>query len=238
MNFENAFYSALKKSIELAGGQAGYQEKTGVPQGQISKVLAGEKVKKGEASEDILKNKKYTANPGLEIINSLIRGFDDKVFIDFVKEIRPELPIDVINLEGLHEVKAYNISGYSTLEEMFASDVKFTLKIPSNFFPSDFCVIQDGHSMEPEIPDGAAVGVKLLKNPEKEMRSGELYLCSLPRHNLVFRRVSVTENVQQFEFTPDNPIPKYKQLSFWAEEATKMILGSVTWVAVRKKHSL
>lgn len=221
MSLADAFTKVLKKIVAANDKtQTELAKDSGVSQTTIS-----------------LLNKGKTINPSLQSVSKIVGSLDKADFIDFMKGIRSDIEIDVVDLAGLHEVKAYNISGYSTLEEMFASDVKFTLKIPSNFFPSDFCVIQDGHSMEPEIPDGAAVGVKLLKNPEKEMRSGELYLCSLPRHNLVFRRVSVTENVQQFEFTPDNPQPKYKQLTFWAEEATKMILGSVTWVAVRKKHS-
>lgn len=249
MSLDKAFYEALRESVELAGSQMKYSKKCGVAQGQISKVLVGEKVKNGEISKEGLKLTKYTKDPGMSVMGGIINGFEITTFIEFLKKIRPDLPLGIINMDGKREVKVYDISklnkafnkdGLDNLNHIsnfkqstISIEPIFSVRVPVEFFPSDFGVRVIGHGLEPTMPEGCAVGLSYL-NSWADFIAGEVYLCNLPYEGLVLRQVVVAQDHAGLEFQQLHPDKMgYRSQIHHPEKARDMIIARKSWVATR-----
>lgn len=232
MGLREAFYYSLESIMQRVGGKkAECVEITGIKWTTFSQICDG-----------------TTQNPGLDRISKLIDKLTDSEFIEFIKKIRPELNIDVVNLEGKHEVLTYNIDDINVglagmPEHKTRDDLRhvlrniphvFKLQIPERFFPSEFSVRVMGHSMEPDIPHQAAVGLTMLK-ADRDFVAGEVYLCRLPYEGLVLRRVVVVPGQDALEFQAlHSDRNAYRSQIMHPDEALPLIYARVRWVAFRK----
>lgn len=231
MGFKTAFYASLEKVTLERGQEIRLAEKSGVRPGTLNKII-------NKASKD----------PQLSAIAKIIDSFDDATFFNFVKELRPELHIDIINLDGKHEVPTYNIDDINVVlaampEHKTRESLRhvlrdlptvFNLQIPEKYFPSDFAVRVVGHSMEPDIPANAAVGLTMLK-ADIDFVAGEIYLCRLPYEGLVLRRVVVAPGQDALEFQAlHNDREAYRSQIMHPDKALPLIYARVRWVAFRK----
>lgn len=230
MAFRDALFAALDKAVDQ-NNQAAFQKKTGIHQPTFHGIYS-----------------RKNTNPQLKAIEAIIDNLDADTFLNFVKNIRPDLSVDVVNLEGKHEVSTYNINDINVVlstqpESRRREDIQgiikkitpiFKLQIPEKYFPSDFAVRQVGHSMEPDIPHLAAVGLTMLKD-DREFVAGEIYLCHLPYEGLVLRRVVVAHGQDALEFKAlHTDRDAYRSQIMHPEDAIKLIYARITWVACRK----
>lgn len=230
MGFKEALFGALKKAVD-PDNQAAFQKKTGIHQPTFHSIYSGK-----------------NTNPQLKAVEAIIDNLDKETFLEFVKKIRPDLHIGVINLEGKHEVSTFNIADINVVLAAMPEiktrdnlrdvlrDIEpiFRLQIPEKYFPSDFAVRVLGHSMEPDIPDRSAVGLTILKS-DRDFVAGETYLCHLPYEGLVLRRVVVSSTQDALEFQAlHRDRDAYRSQIMHPDEAIKLIFARLTWVAYRK----
>lgn len=106
----------------------------------------------------------------------------------------------------------------------------FTVTAPPDYFrKSDYAVLINGHSMEPLIPNGAIVGIRI----DVPFQANELFLAEIPYEGLVVKRVGVDLKSQEFIFKSENENKKaYPDFRLSIHEAEKIILGRVVWVMV------
>lgn len=233
MSFRDAFFDGVKKSLEKYG------------KNELQKKLKERGVKQSRYS-NIINGK--SENPQLDAVIAFIENFDHDTYLEFVKSIRSDFPLDVIDLEGMHEVPTYNIDNINVVLaampehknreglRLVLRDIEpvFKLQIPERYFPSDFAVRILGHSMEPDIPDRAAVGLTILKS-DRDFTAGEMYLCRLPYEGLVLRRVTVVPGRDALEFQAlHNDRNAYRSQIMHPDEALPLIYARVRWVAFRK----
>lgn len=229
MGFEQSFRSALGKIGEKKQQDIAKQAK--MAQSTLSLLINDPK-----------------RDPRLSSVAKIIDSFDKDTFLAFIRELRPDLPVGVINMEGKHIVHVYDMSDLNTVFHCVSEEKTretlprvlenmeplFNVRVPEEFFPSDFGVRQSGHSMEPDLPHLAAIGVQLLKS-DKDFFAGEIYLCNLPYEGLVLRRVVVAPGQDALEFmTINKDRDAYRSQIMHPEEAIKLIYARITWVASRK----
>lgn len=215
MGLLDATLQLLREKIDHGFTQKEIADTSGVPQPTISTLL----------------NDKSSIN--FKNAGRIIDSLSHEDFVKLIKIVRPDAPIEIVDVHNLKTIDVYKIAGVRTLEDMKRRDPVFTLRIPLEFFPSDFGIIMPGHSMENEYPEGCAVGIRKIESDE--FFAGEDYLCCLPFEGLVIRRVMVAQSHGSLEFKPTNPNKEnYSSQTFVFEEAMPKIKGRVTWVAKRK----
>ncbi len=106
----------------------------------------------------------------------------------------------------------------------------FTVLAPPEYFRrSNYAILVNGHSMEPLIPHGAIVGIKL----DEPFQANELFLADIPYEGLVVKRVGVDLKAEEFVFKSQNPDKdSYPDFRLSIHEAEKIIIGRVVWVMI------
>ena len=211
MDFEGTFRAFLK--ILGTKKQKDITEKTGISQSTLSSIMT-----------------KPKRQAQLSSVSKIIDGFDDDTFIEFVKQIRPHILWAVADAK-YREVPTYDITGAKHVQDLTATKLLFTLRIPEKFFPSDFAVLFSGKSMDKIIPDKAAAGV----DKSFDLRTGEIYLCELPVEGLTFKRVIYHPDRNGLEFRAETKsetenIPSH---FYHVDEGETYIVGKLTWIAKR-----
>lgn len=235
MGFKEAFYSSIEQLTSERGAETKFAGQSKLLFGTLNKI----------------KNR-VTKDPGLSSISKIIDSLDNEQLLSFVKQLRPEVPIEVINLEGKRDIAVFDIAEINTLlnfddhhksqadlHRVFADNhdkILFKVQVPSEFFPSDFGLRIDGRSMEPIVPHKAAAGFTWLHS-WAEFTAGEMYLCNLPfEEGLVVRQVVVAQRENGLRFQPVNPDRNRYSEQVHPPELVKsedMVLARMTWVAAR-----
>lgn len=215
MGIEHAFKQVLKELI-TGNKQKEIAKKAGIPESSFSQLSTGAR-----------------KSPRLSTFAKIIDSLDHDAFVQFIKMVRPDAPIEIVDIYNLRTIDVYKMASSKDIDSLKTRKPVFTLRIPPEFFPSDYGVLVNDHSMDPDYPKGCAVGIRDLKEPS-EFFAGEDYLCTLPFEGLVIRRILVSQEKGSLEFRPINPDKEnFRPQICVFEEAIKKIHGVVTWVSKR-----
>ena len=210
------FFDSLRESINATGvSQAELSRQTGVQQGSISRFLDGSQP---------------TLN-GANVIKILSYLGGKVVFPDSTPTIcKPGLPPVPIKGDDLRTINVYDVAGAGPAVALSEVEPLFSVTAPPSYFRmSDYALKVSGHSMEPLIPHGAVVGVRL----GADFLANELYAARIPYEGLVIKRVGVDFMSKEFVFKSQNPDKgSYPDFRVRLNEGEEIIVGRVVWVMV------
>ena len=143
-------------------------------------------------------------------------------------ETGSEGQVENVSGTGLQTVPVYTVAGAGPAVVVSELEPLFTVTAPPDYFRhSDYAIVIDGHSMEPLIPHGAIVGVKL----NSPFVANELYLAQIPYEGLVVKRVGVDREKNEFVFKSINPDKEaYPDFRLSMGECENVIIGRVVWI--------
>lgn len=158
-------------------------------------------------------------------------GIDYADYLPAQPKIRrafPSSPVENVSGTGLQTVPVYTVAGAGPAVVVSELEPLFTVTAPPDYFRrSDYAIVIDGHSMEPLIPHGAIVGVKL----NSPFVANELYLAQIPYEGLVVKRVGVDREKNEFVFKSINPDKEaYPDFRLSMGECENVIIGRVVWI--------
>lgn len=137
-----------------------------------------------------------------------------------------------IPIEGddLKTINVYDVAGAGPAVALSEVEPLFSVTAPPSYFRmSDYALKVSGHSMEPLIPHGAVVGVRL----GADFLANELYAARIPYEGLVIKRVGVDFMSKEFVFKSQNPDKEsYPDFRVSLNEGEEIIVGRVVWVMV------
>ena len=210
------FFDSLRESINATGvSQAELSRQTGVQQGSISRFLDGSQP---------------TLN-GANVIKILSYLGGKVVFPDSTPTIcKPGLPPVPIKGDYLRTINVYDVAGAGPAVALSEVEPLFSVTAPPSYFRmSDYALKVSGHSMEPLIPHGAVVGVRL----GADFLANELYAARIPYEGLVIKRVGVDFMTKEFVFKSQNPDKEsYPDFRVGLNDGEDIIVGRVVWVMV------
>ena len=127
---------------------------------------------------------------------------------------------------GSVEVGVYAFAGAGGPIELFECDPIQTIDIPNHWLkPNMQSVLIRGRSMEPNIMDGAVVGID---TNNKQVVSGELYAIWLEYEGAVVKRLYMERD--SVRVCSDNPAFKEMQIKNDEINTDTFVLGKVTWL--------
>lgn len=203
MTLSEKFYAILREKNKIKGWQTAFAEKVGITQGAFNKIIRGE-----------------TKDPGLSTVSAIIQALEEEEAGNF------DLPV----LKRENEIPVYAMAGAGPAILPDQMEPLFTVIAPPEYFRrSNYAILIDGHSMEPRIPNGSLVGIRL----NMPFQANELYLADIPYEGFVVKRVAVDLKAEEFIFKSDNPDKEsYPDFRLSIHEAEKIIIGRVVWVMV------
>lgn len=214
MNFSERFYEVLREKSQERGWQSAFAQKAGISQSSLSKIISGE-----------------TKAPELATVSAIIDALGDELAITpTIRGTAPNAPIDVVDGPGLCTINVYAVAGAGQGFLPDQLEPIFRVTAPPEYFKrADYAVVVDGHSMEPLIPHGAVVGIKL----SSSFMANELYLANIPYEGLVIKRVGVDRQASEFIFKSQNPDKdSYPDFRLSISESEKIIIGRVVWILI------
>ena len=127
---------------------------------------------------------------------------------------------------GSVEVGVYAFAGAGGPVELFEYDPIQTIDIPNHWLkPNMQSVLIRGRSMEPNIMDGAVVGID---TNNKQVVSGELYAIWLEYEGAVVKRLYMERD--SVRVCSDNPAFKEMQIPHDDINGDTFILGKMCWL--------
>ena len=128
--------------------------------------------------------------------------------------------------KGTVEVGVYAFAGAGGPVELFEYDPIQTIDIPNHWLkPNMQSVLIRGRSMEPNIMDGAVVGID---TNNKQVVSGELYAIWLEYEGAVVKRLYMERD--SVRVCSDNPAFKEMQIPHDDINGNTFILGKMCWL--------
>lgn len=145
-----------------------------------------------------------------------------------IQRATPNAPIEKVVGPGLQTINVYAVAGAGPAVCVTELAPLFQVTAPPDYFRrSDYAIVVDGHSMEPLIPHGSIVGVKL----QAPFVANELYVARIPYEGLVVKRVGVNRERDEFVFKSVNPDKEaYPDFYINIEEGEGIIVGRVMWI--------
>lgn len=210
------FFESLRESIKASGvAQAEISRQTGIQQGSISRFLDGSQPTLG----------------GANVIKILTYLGGQVVFPHEAPTIcKPGHQPIPIGGDNLKTINVYDVAGAGPGVALSEVEPLFSVTAPPSYFRmSDYALKVSGHSMEPLIPHGAVVGVRL----GAEFMANELFAARIPYEGLVIKRVGVDFARKEFVFKSQNPDKEsYPDFRVGINEGEEIIVGRVVWVMV------
>lgn len=174
---------------------------------------------------------KYLENlgflPAAFFQKSAIPGVGDSNTPSICKPGHPPVPVSG---DDLKTINVYDVAGAGPGVALSEVEPLFSVTAPPSYFRmSDYALKVSGHSMEPLIPHGAVVGVRL----GAEFMANELFAARIPYEGLVIKRVGVDFARKEFVFKSQNPDKEsYPDFRVGINEGEEIIVGRVVWVMV------
>lgn len=201
MTLSEKFYAILREKNKNKGWQTAFAEKVGITQGALNKIIRGE-----------------TKDPSLSTVSAIIEALEEEEASQF------DLPV----LKRENEIPVYAMAGAGPGILPDQMEPLFTVNAPPEHFRrSNYAIKINGHSMEPLIPDGSLVGIRL----DDPFQANELFLARIPYEGLVVKRIGIDPKAEEFVFKSENANKQaYPDFRLSIHEAEQIIIGRVVWV--------
>lgn len=188
--------------------------------GSISLWLSGDRKAENTSFPNMLR---YLERLGLDYATYLPEGRGPSIS----KPGHPPVPVSG---DDLKTINVYDVAGAGPGVALSEVEPLFSVTAPPSYFRmSDYALKVSGHSMEPLIPHGAVVGVRL----GAEFMANELFAARIPYEGLVIKRVGVDFARKEFVFKSQNPDKEsYPDFRVGINEGEDIIVGRVVWVMV------
>ena len=130
----------------------------------------------------------------------------------------------------MQAVAVYDVAGAGPGVEISELEpVSLVQASPAYLRQADFAVLVNGHSMEPKIPHGSVVGVKV----NSDFRANDIYVARIPYEGLVVKHVTVDRETNEFVFHSYNPNRElYPDFRVKITESSEIIVGRVVWITI------
>lgn len=153
---------------------------------------------------------------------------DEEVQAAYIRRVAPYAPVERVTGDNLPEVPVFNAAGAGSAIELAQLEPLFSVPAPQEYLDrSDFAILVEGHSMEPLVPHGAVVGIKL----NVPYEPGHLYAARIPYEGLLVKRIDIDKKAGEFIFSSENPDKDaYPDFRMAIEESGISLVGRVTWV--------
>lgn len=213
MKFSERFYERLRAKSQERGWQTSFAQRAGISQSSLSKIISGE-----------------TKAPDLTTVSAIMDELEREENTAIIRRVAPNAPLEKIdgNDTSLCTIGVYTVAGAGPGFLPDQMEPIFQVTAPPDYFRrSNYAVQVDGHSMEPLIPHGSIVGIRV----DVPFQANELFLASIPYEGLVIKRVGVDIAAGEFVFKSQNPDKSaYPDFRLAIAEAEKIIIGRVVWV--------
>lgn len=186
----------------------------GVSQGRLSEYLKGKNLPRADV---LLKISKI----GRTTVDALLKGGPKEAAGE--EDIAAEAVTE--RWERFAKVNIYSLAGAGGPRELTEIGPIDTIILPKEFVrPSIVPIKIQGESMEPNIYDGAIVGVD---KEDRQLISGKVYAVWLPYEGAVIKRLYI--DAEKITLKSDNPLFPTYSIAI-KEIPDNLILGRVKWV--------
>lgn len=212
MGFEDYFYNVLEENTKERGGASKINKLTGISLSSLSQI------------------KRKAKLPTIKTIAKILDALEEETYTEGprIKAIGSNAPVETVEGANMEILNVYNVVGAGSAFEITKDDPLCQMAVPAGYFRrSDYAVLVDGHSMEPLIPNGSVVGIKLGSN----FIADEIYVANLPYEGWVIKRIGFDRATNEYIFKSENPNKvNYPDFRLNINESENVIVGRVVWV--------